>query len=152
MNYQSMEIKLKQIKSEEPEQIEIRCHEVNDCVREIVAFVKSRQGQLSGNMDGRQYEIPITDVLYVESVDNRTFIYTMKKSYETKQRVYELEETLKQKRFLRISKSTLLNLMKVKSIKPALNGRFSAVLSNGEEVIISRKYVPDLKNTLKGEV
>lgn len=151
MNYQSMEIKLKQIKPEEPEQIEIRCHEVNDCVREIVAFVKSRQGQLSGNMDGRQYEIPITDVLYIESVDNRTFIYTMKKSYETKQRVYELEDALKQKRFLRVSKSTLLNLMKVKSIKPALNGRFSAVLSNGEEIIISRKYVPDLKNTLKGD-
>lgn len=151
MNYQSMEIKLKQIKPEEPEQIEIRCHEVNDCVREIVAFVKSRKGQLSGNMDGRQYEIPITDVLYIESVDNRTFIYTMKKSYETKQRVYELEDALKQKRFLRVSKSTLLNLMKVKSIKPALNGRFSAVLSNGEEIIISRKYVPDLKNTLKGD-
>lgn len=130
--------------------MEIECHEVNDTVKEIVAFVKSRQGQLSCSMEGRQYEIPVRDVLYIESVDNRTFVYTAKQSYEVKQKIYELEECLKEKRFLRVSKSSLLNLMKVESIKPALNGRFSAILTNGEEIIISRKYVPDLKNTLKG--
>jgi DNA-binding LytR/AlgR family response regulator len=44
----------------------------------------------------------------------------------------------------------LLNLMKVKSIKPALSGRYTALLKNNEEVVISRKYVSDLKNALKG--
>lgn len=131
--------------------VEIRCHEVNDEVMEIVAFVKSRQGQLSGSIEGRQYEIAVGDILYVESVDNRTFLYTAEQSYETRQRVYELEEALKKKRFLRISKAALVNLMKVRSIRPALNGRFLAVLSNGEEIMISRKYVPDLKKTLRGE-
>ena len=146
-----MEIRIKKIAKEDPEMVEIGCHEISDEVKEIVAFVKSRQGQLSGRVDGRQYEIAISDILYVESVDNRTFLYTAEQFYETRQRVYELEEVLKKKHFLRISKSTLLNLMKVRSIRPALNGRFSAVLSNGEEIIISRKYVSDLKNTLKGE-
>ena len=41
------------------------------------------------------------------------------------------------------------DLMKVKAIKPAFNGRFIAILASGEEIIISRKYVPDLKNKLK---
>lgn len=145
-----MEVRVKKIPREQREVVEIECHEVNDTVKEIVAFVKSRQGQLSGSMEGRQYEIPVRDVLYIESVDNRTFIYTAKQSYEVRQKIYELEECLKEKRFLRVSKSSLLNLMKVESIKPALNGRFSAILTNGEEIIISRKYVPDLKNTLKG--
>ena len=44
----------------------------------------------------------------------------------------------------------LLNLLKVKSIKPALSGRYTALLKNGEEIVISRKYVPDFKDTLKG--
>ena len=44
----------------------------------------------------------------------------------------------------------IVNLMKISSVRPALNGRFSAVLKNGEEIIISRKYVPELKRTLKG--
>lgn len=58
---------------------------------------------------------------------------------------------MKKKRFLRISRAALVNLMKIKSIRPALNGRFLAVLTNGEEIVISRKYVPDLKRTLRGE-
>ena len=57
---------------------------------------------------------------------------------------------LRGRTFLRVQKGLLLNLMKIKSIKPALSGRYSALLKNGEEVVISRKYVADLKNALKG--
>ncbi len=147
-----MVLKLLKIKKEEPEQIEIRCHEVTDQVREIVTFIKTRQGQLTGIQDGNQYEIPVTDICYVEAVDNRVFLYTGQQVYETRQKLYELEEVLREKHFLRISKSMLLNLMKIKSIRPALNGRFMAILQSGEEIIISRKYVPALKEMLKGGV
>ena len=135
---------------EERELVEIYCHEVNDQVKEIVSFVKSRKGQLSGNMDGKQYEIPITDVYYIEAVDNKVFIYCTRQVYETRQKLYELEEVLVKKHFLRVSKSILLNLMKVRALKPALNGRFTAILPNNEEIIISRKYVQEFKKTLKG--
>ena len=57
---------------------------------------------------------------------------------------------LKGKSFIRVQKGMLLNLLKVKSIKPALSGRYTALLKNGEEIVISRKYVPDFKDTLKG--
>ena len=135
----------------QPEMVEIHCHKISDEVREIVAFVKTRQGQLTGTIDDRQFEIPVSDVFYIEAVDNKTFIYTQSKVYETRQKLYEFEELLKNKRFLRISKSALLNLMKISSIKPALNGRFTAVLYSGEEMVISRKYVPEFKKALKGE-
>ncbi|MBO7453663.1 MAG: LytTR family transcriptional regulator, partial [Clostridiales bacterium] len=46
---------------------------------------------------------------------------------------------------LRISKSVILNIMKADSIKPALNGRFRCKLTNGEDVIISRKYVSEFR-------
>lgn len=147
-----MEVKLLKIAKEQPELVEIRCHEVTEEVREIVAFVKTRQGQLTGIQEGRQYEIPVLDVCYIEAVDNMVFLYTQKQVYETKQKLYELEELLKEKHFLRVSKSLLLNLMKVQSIKPALNGRFLSILQSGEEIIISRKYVPELKRALKGGV
>lgn len=135
----------------QPEVVEIHCHKISDEVKEIVAFVKSRQGQLTGTIDDIQFEIPVTDIFYIEAVDNKTFIYTKDKVYQTKHKLYELEELLKNKRFVRSSKSTLLNLMKINSIKPALNGRFTAVLYSGEETIISRKFVPELKKALKGE-
>ena len=135
-----------------PEEMEIRCHEVTEQVNEIVAFVKSRNGQLTGVIEGKQYEVPVTDVYYVEAVDNSVFIYGPQKVYETRQKLYELEGILREKYFLRVSKSLVLNLMKIKSIKPALNGRYSAILQSGEEIIISRKYVSELKKALKGEL
>lgn len=144
-----MEIKVLKISKNEPEQLEIRCHEVTEQVKEIVTFVKSRQGQLTGAIEGKQYEIPVTDIYYVEAVDNTVFIYNSTQVYEAKQKLYELEGILKEKYFLRVSKSTILNLMKVKAIKPALNGRYLAILQNEEEIMISRKYVAELKKALK---
>lgn len=146
-----MQTRITKIGKDQPEYIEIHCYRISDEVREIIAFVKSRQGQLTGTADERQYEIAVSDVFFIESVDNKTFIYTKNKVYETRQKLYELEEILKEKRFLRVSKSTLLNLMKVSAIKPALNSRFTAELFSGEQVVITRKYVPELKKALKGD-
>ena len=146
-----MEIKIFKVGKDKPEEVEIRCHEMTEEVREIVAFVKTRQGQLTGMQEGKQFEIAVTDLAYVEAVDNKVFLYTQKQVYETKQKLYELEELLREKYFLRVSKSMLLNLMKVGSIKPAMNGRMLAVLKSGEEILITRKYVADLKKALRDE-
>ncbi len=142
--------KITKTPSNQPEIVEIHCHKVSDEVKEILAFVKSRQGQLTGSMDDMQFEIPVGDIFYIESVDNKTFAYTQSEVYELRQKLYEVEDLLREKHFLRTSKSTLLNLMKISAIKPALNGRFTAVLFSGEETVISRKYVPELKKALKG--
>ena len=146
-----MDVEIEQVGKEKRELVLIRCHEITEEVREITAFVKSRQGSLSGVMEEKQYEIPVSDIYYIESVDGKTFLYTKDQVYETTYRVYELENLLQTKHFLRISKSMLLNLMKIRSIQPAFNGRFTAVLKSGEEVMISRNYVKDLKSALKGE-
>ena len=145
-----MDVEIEKIGAEDRELVLIRCRAVTEEVREIEAFVKSRQGSLTGVRDAEQYEVAVSDLYYIESVDGKTFLYTKDQVYETPYRIYELEGMLKAKAFLRISKSTLLNLMKIQAIRPALNGRFSAVLQSGEEVIISRNYVKDFKSALKG--
>lgn len=146
-----MDVRIEQIGKEDRELVLIRCRAVTEEVREIAAFVKSRQGSLSGTADARQYEIAVTDVCYIESVDGKTFLYTGDGVFETAYRIYELEELLRPKHFLRISKPMLVNLMKIRSIQPAFNGRFTAVLSSGEKIMISRNYVKGLKAALKGE-
>jgi DNA-binding LytR/AlgR family response regulator len=146
-----MDVEIEQVGRERKEQVLIRCHAVTEEVREIAAFVKSRQGSLTGTKDSRQYEIAVSDIYYFESVDGKTFLYTKDQVYETSYRIYELESMLRPKNFLRVSKSMLLNLMKIRSIQAALHGRFAAVLLSGEEVIISRSYVKGLKAALRGE-
>ena len=145
-----MELKVTRIPKSETETLEIKCHNVSDEVREIVSFIKSRQGVISGKKDGNICEIPILDIFYFEAVDNRSFVYTASDNYEINMRIYELEEMLGKGSFIRVQKGMILNLLKIKFIKPGLSGRYVALLKNREEVIISRNYVPALKKTLKG--
>ncbi len=145
-----MDVEVKLIHPDENEYVKIGCHKIDERIDEITRFIKSRQGNLEGYTEGDMYSIPIADVYYIESVDDRTFLYLEKDTYESKKRLYELEKVTDSFHFIRISKSVVVNLMKVDSIRPALNGRFLCKLKNGEEVIISRKYVQGLKDKLKG--
>ncbi|MBP5261235.1 MAG: LytTR family transcriptional regulator DNA-binding domain-containing protein [Clostridiales bacterium] len=147
-----MEIKIRKIGGSEQEYIEIGCHRENEKVDEIVRFVRNLDGSISGSIGDKKYEIPVSDIFYIESVDNRTFIYTSNDTYAASMKLYEFEDLLKMRSFLRISKSTVLNIMKVESVKPALNGRFLCRLKNGEEVIISRKYVSDFREYISRKV
>lgn len=146
-----MDVRIEPVGKDGEELVVIRCRAVTEEVREIAAFVKSRQGHLTGIADEKRYEIAVADICYIESVDGKTFLYTNERVYETAYRLYELEELLKSRHFLRISKAMLVNLMKLQSIQPAFNGRFTALLRSGEKVIISRSYVKALKEALKGE-
>ena len=146
-----MDVEIERVGKDERELVLIRCRAVTEEVQEIANFVKSRQGRLVGVQDNMRYEVPLPDVHYIESVDGRTFLYTKDRVFETPYRIYELESQLASMHFLRISKSMLLNLMKVESIRPAFNGRFLATLLSGEEVIVSRSYSKGLKRALKGE-
>ncbi|MBR2087933.1 MAG: LytTR family transcriptional regulator DNA-binding domain-containing protein [Oscillospiraceae bacterium] len=145
-----MDIRIINIGEQEQEYIEIGCHRTDQRVEEIVRFLKSRQGAVDGMKNDRQYRLPVVDIFYIESVDDRTFIYLEQDCYESRRKLYEFEEVLASRRFARISKAVIINLMKIVSISPALNGRFLCKLTNGEEVIISRKYVPEIKEKLKG--
>ena len=92
----------------------------------------------------------ITDIYYIEAVDDRTYLYLENECYESRRRLYEFEEILPERSFVRISKSVIVNMMKIVAIRPALNGRFLCQLKNDENVIISRKYVPEVREKLRG--
>lgn len=77
------------------------------------------------------------DIFFVEAVENRVFAYTGKKVYEIKCKLYEFAELYENRRFFRCSKSQVVNLIKINHVRQIMNGRFSATLYNGEEVIIS---------------
>ena len=145
-----MDIKIRLIQEPETEYIEIGCHKRDENVNELVKLLKLHQGSIEGFKEEKQYRLALSDLYYIEAVDEKTFLYLEKDCYESKRRLYEFEELLSDRNFARISKSVIVNMMKITAIKPALNGRFLCQLKNGEKVIISRKYVPDIKEKLKG--
>jgi DNA-binding LytR/AlgR family response regulator len=96
-------------------------------------------------IDTQAHMLPISDIYYVESVDLKTFVYAEKTVYRSMMKLYEIEEILSKSDFLRISKQVIVNVKKIKSVAPAGDSRFQATLTNSEKVIISRQYVPALK-------
>jgi len=98
-------------------------------------------------IDNETHRVSPSEVFYIEAVDKKTFLYSERNVYESKQKLYELEE-LAMNDFFRISKSVIVNLSKIKSLIPSFSGRVEAVLINKEKVIISRRYVSELKKAL----
>lgn len=94
------------------------------------------------------HRIASTDIYYIESNHEIQTVYTENGIYETKRRLYELEDFLPHQ-FVRISKSAILNLSKVKLYKPMLNGLMQAELLNSKVTYISRKYLKEIKHRIK---
>ena len=126
----------------------VRCHDINGEVVSIVEKLKNGDSILLGIKDGKTFQINVKDIFYIESVDNKTYIYLQKDVFETKLKLYELEEKLKGTKLFRCSKSMILNIAKIRSVSPSVNSRLEASLINGEKVIISRQYVGTLKKIL----
>ena len=145
-----MQIRVKIIQNKETEYIEIGCHRHNKRVDEIIRSVKLHQGSVDAYSGESLYQIPLSDIYYIEAVDDRTYLYLENEYYESRRRLYEFEEILPERSFVRISKSVIVNMMKIVAIKPAMNGRFLCRLKNDENVIISRKYVPEVREKLRG--
>lgn len=141
-------ITIKQIDISKDEEIVVKCHEINDEVLNIVEKLKKSETVLLGSKDNEMFRISVKDIFYIESVDNKAFICMQKNVFESKMKLYELEELTQNTKLFRCSKSMILNIAKIRSVSPSINGRFEAKLLNGESVIISRQYVPDLKKRL----
>lgn len=137
----------------EEEEIIIKCSSLSPKILGLIAELKEGNDakevhKLHVYSDGGIYLLEPSEVFYFEYVDQKVFVYCKTKVYEIKSKLYELEEMLSDKDFIRVSKACILNLNKISSLSPTLGGRFEAKLKNGEKVIISRQYVNALKEAI----
>ena len=143
-----MKITIQDLPDGEEEEIIIRCRGMDEQLMKLVYALRTGREKLTVSREDRLFQIPPSSVYYFEAVDNKVFAYLDKDVYETKYKLYELEDKLFGTDFFRASKSTVVNLAMVESLSPAFNGRFEARMKNGERLIISRQYVPVLKEKL----
>lgn len=143
-----MKISIVEISQDLEEEIVIRCHKADEEIDDIINKLKKENLILLGYQNDYIHRIKLNDIYYFEAVEGKVFIYCRDNVFEVKQKLYELEELCKGKNCFRASKSTILNITKISSVYPTISGRFEAVLDNGERAVISRQYVPVLKNML----
>lgn len=143
-----MRLIIEEDKRFEDAEIRITCPVMTPQLEELVALIRLHTFSVAARKGDETHLLHLNEVFYFESVDGKTFIYAENEVYETDLRLYQLEEELARSQFSRVSKSVLLNLTHLKSVKSLANGRMSGTLDNGEQVIITRRYVSELKKKL----
>ena len=129
-------------------EIVVNCKKGDSDVFRMLAILRSFDQKLTGTKEGHTFILDATDVLYCDSVDKKTFIYTIDGVYETPLRLYELEDRLASGDFFRASKQNIINLSKIVSLRPEISGRIEVTLQSRERLFVSRQYVPVLKSKL----
>ena len=143
-----MKINIEQIDREEEQELIVRCHDPDAAWVESVKEAALGQRSICGWSDDALHSLKLSDIYYFEVVDERSFLYTKGEVFKAKEKLYEFERLCAGSTLFRCSKSMILNADKINHVRPSLSGRFEAVLSNGEMVVVSRKYVADLKRLL----
>ena len=128
--------------------ISVTCKHLTPDVEKILTMLRMMNHQLMAKKDEETYLLDIAQVVYIESVDRKCFIYTSDEMYESDFRLYELEQQLEEYGFFRVSKSFLIHLQKVQSLKAEINRKIRITMSNGEQIIASRQYAEELKRRL----
>lgn len=128
--------------------ISVTCKQLSPDIEKILATLRMMNHQLTARKDAEIYLLDIADVIYIESVDRKCFIYTVDEIYESDFRLYELEQQLEEYGFVRVSKSFLIHLQKIHSLKADINRKIRITMSNGEQIMASRQYADELKKRL----
>lgn len=135
----------------EQDEILIRCRSRSDKIRQIEAAIENilaEERELVLYIRDTEYYIPKGDILFFETEDGRVKAHTADRIFTSENKLFELEEMMPEY-FVRVSKSCILNVMKVESVTRNPIGASEIRLRDSEKkVYVSRSYYKILKDKI----
>lgn len=129
-------------------EILIRSPKLTPELEQILAALYLTERKITVTNGAETALLDAAEIVYAESVERKTFVYTKTECQETKLRLYELEELLEPCGFLRISKSCLVQVKMIRSVRTEIARKLRLTLETGEQIIVSRQYADVLKQHL----
>ena len=146
-----MKIKVEFDENLTEEEIVIRCREPND---ETLALQKKISEALHSGLkltvtrSDMEYYLELPEILFFETAGSSVAVHTVNQIYETHLRLYELEDLLPGN-FLRVSKSTILNIEQIRSVRKNITGASEVEFrGTGKKAFVSRSYFKVLTDKL----
>lgn len=121
----------------------------SESVDNLVKKIGRMDISLVGRMDERNINISLSDIYYIENVDRKLFIYTEDEVYRLDGSMTDVESRIYDSSMVRISRTCIMNTDYLKEIRQIRNSHLEAVMDNGEKLIVSRKYLQDIKRIFK---
>ncbi len=129
-------------------EVVISCSRLTPEIEKVLATLRMMERQLLVKKGEEIYILDVSKVIYLESVDRKTFVYTREDVYESGFKLYELEQQLDECGFFRASKSCVAALRYIKSLKTDVNRKIKVTMENGEQIMVSRQYAEELRKKL----
>ncbi|MGX8693645.1 MAG: LytTR family DNA-binding domain-containing protein [Methanobrevibacter sp.] len=128
---------------------DIHTNELTDNVTKAISILESEESNdmLAVKKGSDITLLELQDIFMFRVEDKQVKVYTQNNEYLIKKPLYQVEEGLNQS-FVRISKTTIVNLKKIERVAPSLRGMMFIELKNGLKDNISRKYLPSFKEAL----
>lgn len=136
---------------DQPLTVIIEYPELNKSASDLIQKVNNLNIRFSAFDEDKQIRIDLSDVYYIENVERKMFIYAERDVYRFNSTMSEAEGMIADTNMVRISRTCIMNTDHLKEIRQVKNSHLEAVMDNDEMLIVSRKYLKDIKRVFKGE-
>ena len=141
-----MKLNLFEDKKLADEHVDIYYTNMRPVIKQLIDTVNSERPRLSGRPadenldDGEEIILDVKEVYYFDYTDRKLFAYTKEGVYRIMSTLASCEEMLWNYGFVRVSKSNLINIYKIRQLKPDMNMKVYASFDNGERICVNRSY------------
>ncbi len=141
-----MKLNLYEDKNYSDERVDVYFTGMRPQIKQIIDAVNSDRPSISGRPadddldDGEEILIEPSEIQFFDYVDRKVFAYTEDGVYRVMKTLAECEELLWNYGFVRVSKQNLINIYKIKQLKPDLNMKVYAYFGSGERICVNRSY------------
>jgi two-component system LytT family response regulator len=97
---------------------------------------------------GRVYFLEVDDIDWIEAEGNYVSVHTGKKSHLLRETISSLEAQFDPKKFLRIHRSSIVRIDRIKELQPWFHGEYRVILQDGTQLTLSRNYRENLQGVL----
>ena len=129
--------------------LELHYDRIDEETKAVLDRLRDTLRYIEGTYEDRKVTIALTDIFYIETVDRKTFAYTKDMCFEIKEALRDILEEYSNIGFARISKSSIVNIYKIKKFQGDINMRVIIFLKNDEKLIMNRSYKNEFYDRLK---
>jgi two-component system LytT family response regulator len=125
--------------------------DLNQRISELLADLKEpakTMDRLAVKTGGKVILLRTEDIDWVEAADNYVNLHIGNESHLHRETMSALESRLPADKFMRISRSTIVNVEKIKELQPLFHEEYSVILRNGARLTLSRSYRDRLQQLL----
>ncbi|MBP5491651.1 MAG: LytTR family transcriptional regulator DNA-binding domain-containing protein [Clostridiales bacterium] len=150
-----MKLNLYEDKNNMNEHVDVYYANMRPVIRQIIDSVNKDRPTLSGRPadedldDGEEMILDPSEIYYLDHIERKLFAYTKDGVFRIMNTLASCEEMLWTYGFVRVSKSNLINIYKIRQLKPDLNMKVYASFDNGERICINRSYKKSFNDYLQ---